>query len=142
MVVLVPSTIPETLTISYKHVSPEYLAAMAKEVWTTLLNVTPKNVHFAREAMLRLVHSGSYAALDKQLTELVQDLEQREVSTHFIPMDMEEQADALTVEVTGYLETYLGTEQVSQELKSYHVKFMQTGTTLLLTEFGEIKDEK
>jgi hypothetical protein len=59
---------------------------------------------YAREAMLRLVHASSYAALDKQLTELAEDLSQREVSTHFIPLEMKTQEQALSAKVTGYLE--------------------------------------
>jgi len=140
-IVLLPFSRGETYEISAKQVSENYLTHMAKDVWSSFLDVTPDNIDYATRNLLQIVHPKHYGQIAQSLSNLADDLKNCKISTHFIPVELKTNRDQMTVQVSGYLETYLGSTRVSRDLKSYQVIFTHSGTQLLLSSFGEIHDE-
>lgn len=140
--ILLPMTLTKSFSVSGKEVSEEYLELISRDLIQSILNITPNNYEYNKEAILKLVHPSFYGALKQQLDTLSEDVKQRQISIYFLPAEMKVSNEELTSEITGYLETRIGLKEVGKLLKKYRMKFDYTGSQLTLKEFYEVSDEK
>ena len=137
-VVLVPSVLSPNMMISNKGVSKDYLTYFAKDVVYLLLNVTPETTKSSKKALRRLIHPESFARIAKEFDGYIADIQSKEATLSFSITELDVDIDNLSVDVTGYLRTYVGSKQVSSDLKNYRVAFKHSGALLLLNEFAEV----
>jgi type IV conjugative transfer system protein TraE len=142
-VVVTPAFISQEYTISKKHVSTGYLQDTARVTAVTMLSMTPNNTKFIEETILRHVDPEFFGELKQQLYALAGDIKKRQVSTVFIPVEVNVVHEAeFTAEVIGDLLTFVGKQQTGFERKTYRMSFNYAGAGLLLKEFYEVKNDK
>lgn len=142
MVVIVPTHISKEFEISNSHITPNYLEMRARDVVQSFLNLTPQNIEYFEEILLGMAHPKFHGELQQQIGELRKDVKGREVRTFFVINETNVAIDNLEVEVTGYLETFVGSRQTSTELKKYLIGFDYSNARLLLTKFYEAEQEE
>lgn len=139
--VIVPSKITNVYEVGEGRVNAAYLEDFSKEVVMSFFNVSPGNIDFAIEEILKMVDPEYYGVLSKELLSIAEDINRRKVSTSFYPKEMEIDEQRLEVKVTGMLYTYVGKRRTSSDLKSYLIKYRYSLGNLLITEFYEVQDE-
>jgi type IV conjugative transfer system protein TraE len=136
--ILIPSEVTDTYRINGGNVSESYLIDRTSEIVKTIFNVTPENINFMQETVLRMVYPASYPVIKKQLLKLSEVITQSRVTTVYFPSAIKVDAKELTAEVEGELNSYLGKVSTSEH-KIYHLKFINTGAKLALLEFYEVQ---
>ncbi|MDF3047695.1 MAG: conjugal transfer protein TraE [Candidatus Midichloriaceae bacterium] len=139
--IIVPTQINRSFSVGNSGVSEEYLEMVARDLVTQLLNLTSENYEYVENAMLKIAHPSSYWKLRSELEELASDIKLRKVSVAFAITEMRIDKEALQVDVTGNLETRLGTKTIKREIKKYRVIFDYGAYQLALKEFYEVKDD-
>lgn len=138
-VVIVPTHVTSEFEVSTNHVTSDYLEIRARDVAQSFLNLTPQNSKYFIDAILRSAHPRSHLDLSNQIKELLREVKEKDLRTYFLPNETKVSVDTLEVEVSGYLETFIGQRQVSSELKKYMIGFDAESSRLLLTKFEEEK---
>ena len=138
-VILLP-TIRDEIIVSNKQVSSSYLRLVSKEIYSNVLTYTPALQQADLHRVLQYVSPSSYYTLHQKLNERFQDYNNRNISTHFSAI--REEANGLSVNIEGYLTTYLGGSEIITEHKKYLLEFEYTGTQLLLVDFIELGEQQ
>lgn len=136
--ILIPSEVTDSYRINGGNVSESYLIDRASEVVKTIFNLTPQNIDFMQQTVLKMVYPASYSEVKKQLLELSDAVRQRRVTTVYFPSAIKADPKELSAEVEGELHSYLGKVSTSEH-KIYHLKFINTGAKLALLEFYEVQ---
>jgi conjugal transfer pilus assembly protein TraE len=138
IVVVTPSVIAKQYEISSTKVSKSYLEDMTRDIITTMLNLTPKNVAYSSDAILQMVHPSAYGEVKKELFEIQKDVIDRKVSTVFYPLEISVSEDKLMTQVTGDFSTFVGNSLTSTKRKTFQIAFNYTGAKLTIGGFSEI----
>ena len=136
--ILIPSEVTDTYRINGGNVSESYLIDRTSEIVKAIFNVTPQNVDFMQQTVLRMVYPASYSTIKKQLLALSEVITSRRVTTVYFPSAIKVNAKELTAEAEGDLNSYLGKVSTSEH-KIYRLKFINTGAKLALLEFYEVQ---
>jgi conjugal transfer pilus assembly protein TraE len=112
-----------TYEIGSEFSSKEYLTDLAYDVLNVFGNVTPDNIGFVRDRVLKFADGESHGELKSQLLETEARVKRDQVSTVWSPRDATVDPATKTVVVTGYITTYLGSVMTSKNPKSYTVQF-------------------
>lgn len=136
IVVVTPSVISQEYSISDRHVSRHYLEDMSRDVITTLLNLTPKNVGYMTDTVLKMVHPSAYGKVKKELLAMQEDVVVRKVSTVFYPISMH--VEELTVTIEGDFYTFIGSQLANQQRRTFAITYDYTGAKLTIGGFREI----
>lgn len=141
MVILVP-TIDRPLKLGSNFVSKEYLKLRAEQIVYLLFSMKPENLQQVTHELLKQTDNGSYQEFKAQLEKLGEDIKSRGYYYSFTDIQNWEVTEtSLTVEVSGYLETYLGGRRIDRQLKGYKLAFQNKGGLVNLHSFEEIKIE-
>ncbi|MCE2993409.1 MAG: TraE/TraK family type IV conjugative transfer system protein [Alphaproteobacteria bacterium] len=135
--VLVPTHINKELTLSQSHVSEEYLEVIVRDIAMQLLNLTPDTYDYVETQILKLALPSNYAHLQEDLRVLGDDIRSRNISIGFQISQIVVDVKSLECEVTGYLDTRIGTSGVARERKQYKFEFDYSASKLALKEFYE-----
>lgn len=139
--VVVPGYTGSEFTISNKNISKEYLELVARDFIGTILNLTPYNYDFCREKILKMTAPESYGKVKYDIEQMITALKTRQISLRYTPISMELDEKKLTVDVGGYLTTYVGVKQTENMFSKYRVGFEYRGGALMVVEFTEITKE-
>ena len=81
-----------------------------------------------------LADHGGREALNKQLIELSEDIEEKGYHYHFSEIvEYKIECESNKVSIIGYLETYLGEKKVNRELKNYEYRFINHSGRVMLS---------
>ncbi|MDC0857588.1 TraE/TraK family type IV conjugative transfer system protein [Rickettsiales bacterium] len=138
--IVIPSEISGTYKIVDNKVNDIFLKDRANEMVKTFLNLTPNNLEIMYETILRNAPPQNHFELKKVLNSLSKEIIGRNVSIAFFPVTTSVNSDELTADIEGEFYTFFGGKS-TMKIKSYHLKFANTGNRLLLTEIYEIIEE-
>ena len=143
LVVITPSVISQEYQISSNNVSRGYLEDMSRDVIASMFNLTPSNVNYMTDAMLKMVHPKAYGQVRGELLKIQGDVISRRVSTAFYPISMDIAEKALKVRVEGDFLTFIGNKMSSKERRTFEIAYIYSGTKLTIGGFHEvIKDSE
>lgn len=139
--IIVPSFIPREFNVTTKTASSEYIELMARDIAMQVLNLTQENYEYTKNSLLRIAHPTSYGQLKTQLDELATDIRDRNLSINFTISNIVVDQEGQSAQVSGYLETKVGSKTVSRDLKTYSILFSYVAGTLTLRNFFEVAHE-
>jgi len=143
LVVITPSVISQEYQISINKVSRGYLEDMTRDVIAATFNLTPSNVNYMTEALLKMVHPKAYGKVKGVLLKIQGDVISRRVSTAFYPISMDIAENALKVRVEGDFLTFVGNKMSSNKRRTFEIAYIYSGTKLTIGGFHEvIKDSE
>lgn len=137
-VVLLPSNLHNEMIVSEGYLSDSYLESFARDIISVYSNVTPANIEYSNEALLKMVYSSNYASLKKSLEERRDSIKRSGISQHFFIQEIEVDSKNSRTKVIGEQQSYVGDKLVSKERKTYMVGFKMQGMLIKLVEFREV----
>lgn len=137
-IILVPSTLHDSAELTNKAISPSYLESLAIMLANTRLNVTPSTVDGSTKAVLKYVSSDFYASFKERLDRDEETIKKDKISSSFYINGVSSNVSALSVELSGVMKRWVGDRKISEDHKSYYLKFVRHGFNLNLTSFKEI----
>lgn len=134
-VIVVPAALSKSFWVSEAYCSREYLEEMSTFFIGLVLDVTPHNVSFKRDMLLRYVDTESYGEIRNRLINEEKKLVEGDFSTSFRVQKIMGNPDKLEARVEGILIQYVAGVKVGETPEVYHIKYSNRGGTLLVTEF-------
>ncbi|WP_010303949.1 type IV conjugative transfer system protein TraE [Candidatus Odyssella thessalonicensis] len=140
--IVAPLELEHSFWIEGNRFSPNYLEEMAGYYTHLLLDVTPANILYQGDVLLRAAEPASYGTLKQKLFEESHRLKKENLSLAFSPVEFQVYPDHLMVDVTGDLMSYVADKRVSQNRETYRVTFSSQGSRLFLKGFSLVASDK
>jgi conjugal transfer pilus assembly protein TraE len=141
-IIISPLELEQSFWVEGNRFSPNYLEEMAGYYAHLLLDVTPANILYQGNVILRSVEPESYGAIKQKLFEDSKRLIRENLSLAFSPIEFRVAPDQLTVDVTGDLMSYVSGKRVSQHRETYRVVFSANKSRLFLKSFTLVASDK
>ncbi|MDA0967623.1 MAG: type IV conjugative transfer system protein TraE [Proteobacteria bacterium] len=141
LVVISPSVISQEYRISSNNVSRGYLEDMTRDVIATMFNLTPSNVNYMTDSLLKMVHPRAYGQVRGELLKIQEDVIERRVSTTFYPITMDIAEKVLKVRVEGDFHTFIGNKMSGKERRTFEIAYIYSGTKLTIGGFHEVVED-
>lgn len=122
--------------------SADYLEQTMRDISNLFLNRHPHNLSYFRANILRLADSSTHGQIEAALLATERELIATQTSTVFYPTEIYVEPDRLYSEIRGQLDTYIGSEQVSQEQMIYAADWSYSALRLHLLDFYPIDREQ
>lgn len=138
--VLVPIGINETthpMSVSKSHVDENYLTLVARDLLSLSMNVTPINVDFNREALLKHVAPSAYGEIDEALKEKARLIKKLHATSLFSIEAMQINAKELTVQAYGFKHHYIGKTETLKQKATVFMRFSFVAGKLQLITLSE-----
>lgn len=137
--IVVPMAFNSPFIISEENMSATYQQQIAMSFLPMRLNVTPENVKRKHEFLLQWVRPASRpemkVILDKEADQIIANA----VSSSFSIASFRVYPDALTVDISGELTTWIGDSKPIPESKTYRLELEAEDGVLYLKSFTEVK---
>lgn len=143
--VLVPIGINETthpMSVSARHVDEEYLTLVARDLLSLSMNVTPANVDFNREALLKHVAPSAFGDIDEALKEKARVIKKLRATSLFAIESLELNAHELTVMAHGFKHHYIGKTETLRQKATVFMRFSLVAGKLQLITLSESDGDK
>ena len=135
---LTPPVISKSFWVDDYKVSGSYLEMMGEFVAHQILDVTPDNIDYKKQVLLRWVTPDNHGALKTRM-ELDKDRLKRDAATlMFWPKQITPFEDRFQVALAGALATYINGAKVAEVDRTYLATFRYQGGRLLLAAFTEV----
>lgn len=141
-IILVPSNLHSSASITNSSVSPSYLDAMALMLIQDRLNITPDSIGSTDKHFLTFVAPNYYSAFKKQLSDDEDSVVSGKISSAFYLSGMQTDPVKLRVEVNGGLKRWVGERMLDEDNKTYLLTFQRHADELQLTSFAEKVGDK
>jgi type IV conjugative transfer system protein TraE len=129
--------------LSRSGANKEYLSDLAYDWMGWWGNITPDNIAYIDERLLKMVDSVGYADIKAQLNDTKQRVKAQQISTIWQPREMEVDAKANQVVAMGSLRTYLGNTLTSEVSKKFQIIFrINTQGRAYVKSFKELEANK
>lgn len=138
--VLVPIGVNETthpMSVSKNHVDENYLTLVARDLLSLSMNVTPINVDFNREALLKHVAPSTFGDIDEALKEKARLIKKLHATSLFSIEAMEINAKELTVKARGFKHHYIGKTETLRQKATVFMRFSFVAGKLQLVTLSE-----
>lgn len=139
-VVLVPTHIADGM-VARGAVDKRYLEALALDAIYALYNVSPNALDYGRTVIERIASVEERPRLLQQYDRIAGDIRARKISTVFLPQKIEHNFTRMEAVVTGRLQTYLETTQVSSEVRRILLTFKSEAGSVRLNSIGKLEDQ-
>lgn len=137
--IVVPMAFNAPFIISEENMSATYQQQIAMSFLPMRLNITPENVRRKHEFLLQWVRPASRpemkVILDKEADQIIANA----VSSSFSTASFRVYPDALTVDISGELTTWIGDSKPIPEMKTYRLELEAEDGVLCLKSFTEVK---
>lgn len=137
---LVPPSINQSFWVEDERVSDTYLVQMGIFMSNLYFNVTPDNVDFNHEQLLKYISSKTFGKMDSQLKIYSERIKNERASTNFSVTDVIPDEKNQRVAFIGVMDTFLGRTHTSKISKIYVFSFGQSGGKTLLIDVRESKN--
>ena len=139
-IVLVTPTMNTELWVSNKSASADYLTRTSLYFAELALNVTPDNVDFQQEMILRHADPSYYKILKPGLLDNADKIKKDHISTSFFPVDVKVDVKHSETIVIGDLKSYVGETALPTKRISYRVSYRFNAFSPLIIAFEEVKN--
>lgn len=133
-VVIVPPDIPKTFWIEKNKVSSEYLEAMSIFVVNLLLDVSPSNIEFSQQQLLKYISPGFYTQMKERLHEESERIKREGITTYFKIQKLKVKEN-MEVNIEGILTSFVGGDKVNEEKQNYKIGWDFEGGRISLLRF-------
>lgn len=141
-IIISPLELEQSFWVEGNKFSPNYLEEMAGYYAHLLLDVTPANILYQGDVILRSIEPEAYGAIKQKLYEDSKRLIRENLSLAFSPIEFQVAPDQLVVDVTGDLMSYVSGKRVSQHRETYRVAFSASKSRLFLKSFTLVASDK
>lgn len=138
--VLIPIGMNETthpMSLSNSHIDEDYLTLVARDLLSLSMNVTPTNVDFNREALLKHVAPSAFGDIDEALKEKARLIKKLHATSLFSIEAMEINAKGLTVKAHGFKHHYIGKTETLRQKATVLMRFSLVAGSLQLVMLTE-----
>jgi len=139
--VVTPPRIEKSFWITDHTASGEYIEQMAQWVSYLTLDVTPDNVAYKSDLLLKLAEPGYHGALQQKLRVNAEKVRRDNAATSFEVRTVRAAPDALAAILTGQLKVLINGTPVKNELRHYLVRFSIEGGRAQLVQFKQVKND-
>lgn len=140
--VLVPPVLSQQMTISDVMPDAAYLQQMGLFLLSLRLNITPSNMENHVKTFLTHVHPKAYGAIAGQLDEEKKAVQTGRITSAWYPHAQSINPNDLSVKITGRLDKYVGSRNISSKDQTFVLVFDYTDGSLSITDYYRLEDEK
>lgn len=140
--IIAPLELEHEYWVDGNRFAPNYLEDMAGYYTHLILDVTPNNILYQGDVILRSVEPGSHGAIKQKIFEDHQRLKKENLSLAFSPIEFQVHPEDLIVDVTGDLISYVSDKKIFQHRETYRVGFSSRGSRLFLKSFSLVSSDK
>ena len=137
-IIISPPVVNKSFWVTNSEVSAEYLSEMSTFFAYMRLNVTPENVDYQHEALLRFVDSSYYGVFKGQLVAERDHLVDEHINTAFYPAQVKVDAKQLKVMISGDIHSSISDEKFTPRNVTYEIVYSYNQGRLLIKSFNEI----
>lgn len=137
--VVTPPNIEKSFWITNGTASDTYLIQMAEWVSYLTLDVTPDNVAYKSDLLLKLAHPDYHGALQQKLRINAEKIRRDNAATSFDVRVAKAAPDVLAAILTGHLKVTINGTVVKNELRHYLARFSIVGGQAQLTLFKQVR---
>lgn len=139
--VVTPPKIEKSFWITDNTASGEYVDQMAQWVSYLTLDVTPDNVQYKSDLLLKLAHPDYHGALQQKLRVNAEKIRRDNAATSFDIRTVRAAPDALAAVLTGQLKVLINGTPVKNEIRHYLARFDLDGGKAQLIQFKQVKND-
>jgi conjugal transfer pilus assembly protein TraE len=139
--VITPPKIEKSFWITDNTASGEYIDQMAQWVSYLTLDVTPDNVQYKSDLLLKLAHPDYHGALQQKLRVNAEKIRRDNAATSFDIRTVRAAPDALAAVLTGQLKVLINGTPVKNEIRHYLARFDLDGGKAQLIQFKQVKND-
>lgn len=139
--VVTPPKIEKSFWITDNTASGEYIDQMAQWVSYLTLDVTPDNVQYKSDLLLKLAHPDYHGALQQKLRVNAEKIRRDNAATSFDIRTVRAAPDALAAVLTGQLKVLINGTPVKNEIRHYLARFDLDGGKAQLIQFKQVKND-
>jgi len=139
--VVTPPKIEKSFWITDNTASGEYIDQMAQWVSYLTLDVTPDNVQYKSDLLLKLAHPDYHGALQQKLRVNAGKIRRDNAATSFDIRTVRAAPDALAAVLTGQLKVLINGTPVKNEIRHYLARFDLDGGKAQLIQFKQVKND-
>ena len=140
-VILVPVT-SERLTLGSDATDAYYLELVTRDTALMLLNRAPESLDYWMANILKLADPAAHGRLKAELVQIVEEQRGSDISQAFVIAEMHLDPKALTSTVTGTLKTFVGTQVIASQRRSFRFRWSKRGLSLALAGFEQLPTDK
>jgi conjugal transfer pilus assembly protein TraE len=122
-ITLVPNGEGKQYSLSRNGANKDYLTDLTFDWMTWWGNITPDNIGYTEERLMKMVSSSGYGEVKSQLADTKLRVKNQQISTVWQPREMEVDAKTLSATISGSLRTYLGSTMTSDIPKKYRIVY-------------------
>jgi conjugal transfer pilus assembly protein TraE len=137
-IIISPPVVNKSFWVTNSEVSVEYLSEMTIFFAYMRLNVTPENVDYQHEALLRFVDSSYYGTFKGQLVAQRDHLVDEHINTAFYPAQVKVDAKKLRVLISGNIHSSISDEKFAPRYVTYEIVYTYNQGRLLIKLFNKI----
>lgn len=127
---------------SASNVDGHYLSLMTENFVNERLNVTPETVDANHQRLLSYVGHQNYTSMLRLLTNEAKVIKAKKMSSIFYIEKNKPNPQELTVVVSGILKRFVGLHPLSDERKTYVLKFEYKDSRLSIVQFSLLKEKQ
>jgi conjugal transfer pilus assembly protein TraE len=139
--VVTPPKIEKSFWITDHTASGEYIDQMAQWVAYLTLDITPDNVAYKSDLLLKLAEPGYHGALQQKLRVNAEKVRRDNATTSFDVRTVRAAPDALAAILTGQLKVLINGTPVKNEIRHYLARFSIDGGQAQLIKFKQVKTD-
>jgi conjugal transfer pilus assembly protein TraE len=140
--VIVPAGFTNEVAVSSSGVSNSYLEEMTSFFLSYLLDLSPSNINYRSQVILRHVMPEYYQTMNNYFKDEIKKHNDYSLSTNFTIDEFDLDEKELTAIAKGVLVSNFGKNGIQQEPKNYLIKYRYKAGKLLIEKFGVITDEE
>jgi conjugal transfer pilus assembly protein TraE len=134
-IVVHPPELRQSYWVEGNRFAPAYLEEMGLYFAHLLLDVSPANILYQGDVLLRYVWPKTYGEFRSRIMEDQKRLKQENVSMVFNPVECTVIPGQMAVEIHGDLVTFVADKKISSRRESYRVAFEGKSGRLFLKSF-------
>lgn len=139
--IVVPPKLDKSFWITDQTAAGEYIEQMAQWVSYLTLDVTPENVDYKSDILLKLADPDYNGALKQKLRINAQKIKRDNAATSFDVRVVKNAPDILASILTGYLKVTINGTVVKSEMRHYLAQFNLKGGQAHLVKFQQVKND-
>jgi conjugal transfer pilus assembly protein TraE len=138
--IIVPPTVHQSFWVNNSHVSAEYLSEMSLFFCALRFNITPSNITFQHETLLRYIDPRYYSTLKAVFLTEADHVQKQHINTVFYPVDIKLDTKNLQTLVTGDLWSAVGNANLPMQRLTYQISYSYQQGQLRIIGFEEKKE--
>lgn len=139
--IILPPETKQSFWVEGNQFAPSYLEEQATYFCHLFLDVTPSNILYQGDVILRYVDPEFYSEIKANLLNEQERLKKENLTLHFIPIEAKVYPKDLSVLITGELNSYVGSKKITTSKKIYKINFLSNQGRLFLKGFISLTDE-